>query len=55
MTVETEVLVVGGGATGAGVDRDLTLRGVDEPDQLDALVAEFDGQGPTDRDVVGAE
>jgi len=29
MTIETDVLVVGGGATGAGVARDLALRGVD--------------------------
>ncbi len=29
MAVETEVLVIGGGATGAGVARDLALRGVD--------------------------
>lgn len=29
MTVETDVLVVGGGATGAGVARDLAVRGVD--------------------------
>lgn len=29
MTVETDVLVVGGGATGAGVARDLALRGMD--------------------------
>ncbi len=29
MTVETDALVVGGGATGAGVARDLALRGVD--------------------------
>ena len=32
---------------------DLTLPNVDDPEQLDALVAEFDGQGPTDEDVVG--
>ena len=31
------------------------LPSVDDPAQLDALVAEFDGQGPTDEDVVGAE
>ncbi|WP_231190113.1 FAD-dependent oxidoreductase [Haladaptatus sp. DYF46] len=29
MTVETDVLVIGGGATGTGVARDLALRGVD--------------------------
>ena len=29
MTSETDVLVVGGGATGAGIARDLSLRGVD--------------------------
>jgi glycerol-3-phosphate dehydrogenase len=34
---------------------DRTLPGVDDSEQLDALVAEFDGQGPTDQDVVGAE
>ncbi|AUG48209.1 glycerol-3-phosphate dehydrogenase [Haloarcula taiwanensis] len=33
---------------------DQTLPGVDDPKQLDALVAEFDGQGPTDQDVVGS-
>ncbi|WP_058994434.1 FAD-dependent oxidoreductase [Haloarcula sp. CBA1127] len=33
---------------------DQTLPGVDDPAQLDALVAEFDGQGPTDEDVVGS-
>ena len=43
-----------------GVDADCqtadrTLPSVDDPAQLDALVAEFDGQGPTDQDVVGAE
>jgi len=31
---------------------DQTLPSVDDPEQLDALVAEFDGQGPTDEDVV---
>ena len=31
------------------------LTGADDADRLDALVAEFDGQGPTDEDVVGAE
>ncbi|KAA9396736.1 FAD-dependent oxidoreductase [Haloarcula sp. CBA1130] len=40
-----------------GVDADCrtadqTLPNVDDPKQLDALVAEFDGQGPTDEDVV---
>ncbi|GCF14327.1 glycerol-3-phosphate dehydrogenase [Haloarcula mannanilytica] len=34
---------------------DQTLASVDDPEQLDSLVAEFDGQGPTDQDVVGAE
>jgi glycerol-3-phosphate dehydrogenase len=29
------------------------LPGADDPDRLDAFVAEFDGQGPTDADVVG--
>ena len=29
MSFETDALVVGGGATGAGVTRDLALRGVD--------------------------
>lgn len=29
MAIETDVLVIGGGATGAGVARDLSLRGVD--------------------------
>ncbi|MHC3378681.1 FAD-dependent oxidoreductase [Haloarcula sp. H-GB5] len=33
---------------------DQTLPNVDDPEQLDALVAEFDGQGPTDEDVVGS-
>jgi len=33
-------------------DRGLT--GADDADRLDELVAEFDGQGPTDEDVVGA-
>jgi len=45
---------------GLGVDADCataeqTLPAVDDPDRLDDLVAEFDGQGPTDEDVVGAE
>lgn len=31
---------------------DQTLPSVDDPTQLDAFVAEFDGQGPTDKDVV---
>jgi len=31
---------------------DQTLPSIDDPEQLDALVAEFDGQGPTDEDVV---
>jgi len=31
---------------------DQTLPSVDDPERLDALVAEFDGQGPTDEDVV---
>ncbi|MCJ0619484.1 FAD-dependent oxidoreductase [Haloarcula hispanica] len=44
---------------GIGVDADCRtadrrLPGVDDPAQLDALVAEFDGQGPTDEDVVGS-
>jgi glycerol-3-phosphate dehydrogenase len=43
-----------------GVDADCVtaerrMPAVDDPDELDALVAEFDGQGPTDEDVVGAE
>jgi glycerol-3-phosphate dehydrogenase len=33
---------------------DRSLPGKDDPAQLDAFVAEFDGQGPTDDDVVGA-
>ncbi|MFY4812961.1 FAD-dependent oxidoreductase [Haloarcula argentinensis] len=33
---------------------DQVLPSVDDPEQLDALVAEFDGQGPTDEDVVGS-
>ena len=33
---------------------DRRLPGADDPALLDALVAEFDGQGPTDADVVGA-
>ncbi|WP_254765773.1 FAD-dependent oxidoreductase [Salinilacihabitans rarus] len=37
MTIETDVLVVGGGATGAGIARDLALRG------LDAVLVERDG------------
>ncbi|MDS0220588.1 FAD-dependent oxidoreductase [Haloarcula sp. S1AR25-5A] len=45
---------------GLGVDADCRtadrrLPSVDDPAQLDSLVAEFDGQGPTDEDVVGAE
>jgi len=31
---------------------DRRLPGADDPDRLDAFVAEFDGQGPTDADVV---
>ena len=43
-----------------GVDADCEtaerpLPGADDPERLDALVAEFDGQGPTDEDVVAAE
>ncbi|WP_152040235.1 FAD-dependent oxidoreductase [Salinigranum salinum] len=43
-----------------GVDTDCVtaerrMPAVDDPDELDALVAEFDGQGPTDEDVVVAE
>ncbi|WP_293030554.1 FAD-dependent oxidoreductase [Natronococcus sp.] len=30
------------------------LSGADDPDRLDAFVDEFDGQGPTDEDVVGS-
>ena len=37
------------------VTADRRMPAVDDPDELDALVAEFDGQGPTDEDVVGAE
>ncbi len=42
-----------------GVDADCstadrTLPGADDPSRLDDLVAEFDGQGPTDEDVVTA-
>jgi glycerol-3-phosphate dehydrogenase len=37
------------------VTADRVLPGVDDPDRLDAFVAEFDGQGPTDEDIVGAE
>jgi glycerol-3-phosphate dehydrogenase len=45
---------------GLGVDADCrtadeTLPGADDPARLDELVAEFDGQGPTDQDVVGTE
>jgi len=45
---------------GLSVDADCAtaerkLPAVDDPDRLDDLVAEFDGQGPTDEDVVGAE
>jgi len=40
-----------------GVDADCetadrTLPGADDPDQLDEFVARYDGQGPTDKDVV---
>ena len=43
-----------------GVDADCVtatqaLPGADDPDRLDAYVAEFDGQGPTDEDVVSAQ
>jgi glycerol-3-phosphate dehydrogenase len=43
-----------------GVDADCvtaerTMPAVDDPEKLDALVAEFDGQGPTDEDVVAAD
>jgi len=43
-----------------GVDAESTtaderLPHVDRPEKLDEVVAEFDGQGPTDEDVVGAE
>ena len=43
-----------------GVDADCTtaderLPHVDDPTRLDALVAEFDGHGPTDEDIVAAE
>jgi glycerol-3-phosphate dehydrogenase len=34
---------------------DRPLLGADDPDRLDAVVAEFDGQGPTDADIVGAD
>jgi glycerol-3-phosphate dehydrogenase len=37
------------------VTADRRMPAVDDPDELDALVAEFDGQGPTDEDVVGAD
>lgn len=42
-----------------GIDAECTtaerrLPGVDDPDQLDEFVAAFDGQGPTDADVVGS-
>jgi glycerol-3-phosphate dehydrogenase len=37
------------------VTADRVLPGVDDPDRLDAFVAEFDGQGPTDEDIVGTE
>ncbi len=42
-----------------GVDADCStadreLAAADDPERLDAAVAEFDGQGPTDADVVGA-
>ncbi|WP_226010315.1 FAD-dependent oxidoreductase [Halomicrobium salinisoli] len=39
MTLSTDVLVIGGGATGAGVARDLALRG------LDVTLADRDGLG----------
>ncbi len=43
-----------------GIDAECTtaerrLPGSDDPAQLDAFVSEFDGQGPTDADVVGSE
>jgi glycerol-3-phosphate dehydrogenase len=43
-----------------GVDAECTtadrrLPGADNPDRLDAFVAEFDGQNPTDSDIVGVE
>jgi len=34
---------------------DKRLTGADDADTLDALVAEFDGQGPTDEDIVSAD
>ncbi len=37
------------------VTADRRLPAADDPDRLDALVAEFDGQGETDRDVVGGD
>ncbi|WP_262179617.1 FAD-dependent oxidoreductase [Haloarcula laminariae] len=42
-----------------GVDAESTtaderLPHVEDPERLDAVVAEFDGQGPTDEDIVGA-
>jgi glycerol-3-phosphate dehydrogenase len=37
------------------VTADRRMPAVDDPDALDELVAEFDGQGPTDADVVGAD
>lgn len=36
------------------VTADRRLPGADDPDRLDAFVAEFDGDGPADTDVVSA-
>jgi len=41
------------GVTADCVTADRQLPAVEDPARLDALVAEFDGQGPTDRDIVG--
>jgi len=45
--------------TKLGVDADCetatrTLPGADDPEHLDSLVEKYDGQGPTDEDIVGA-
>ena len=43
------------GESGECVTAERKLPMVDDPDRLDEVVAEFDGQGPTDEDVVGAD
>jgi glycerol-3-phosphate dehydrogenase len=43
------------GVDAACVTADRPLIGADDPDEIDRFVAEFDGQGPTDQDVVDAK